>query len=31
MALVYERNGDADTAARLRAEAKAKDPKVEVP
>ncbi|HKA86204.1 MAG TPA: tetratricopeptide repeat protein [Haliangiales bacterium] len=31
MAIVYERNGDADTAARLRAEAKAKDPKVEVP
>jgi Flp pilus assembly protein TadD len=31
MAIVYERNGDADTAARLRAEAKARDPKAEVP
>ncbi len=31
MAIVYERNGDAEAAARLRAEAKARDPKVEVP
>ena len=31
MALVAERRGDGETASRLRAQAKSKDPKVEVP